>query len=115
MSPWITIYSWSMAVIYPALNAAILIAALSAARHPAFRREFHFLAVAAALSVFCSLITLLLRLHLTFSFSFLTVGARRALLPLHDIAEVASIVFYCVGFITLARRIRSLPHATGVG
>ena len=103
-----------MAFIYPAVNLAIFVAALLAARQPAFRREFYCLAVAAALSVFCSAMTLLLRLHQSFGYSFLTPELRRGLLLPHDLAELLSIIIYCFGFLGLARRVRSLPHATNV-
>lgn len=114
MSTWITFYSWCMAFIYPAVNVAIFIAALSAARQPTFRREFYCLAVAAALSVFCSAVLLLLRLHSSFALPFFTVELRRGLLIPHDLAEIVGLVIYCVGFFSLARRIRGLSHATTV-
>jgi len=103
-----------MAVIYPFVDCALLLAALLAARHPTFRREFSCLAVAGALSVLCAVITLLFRLHLSFQLSFLTVDLRRNLLLLHDLAEVTSIVIYCIGFFALARHVMSLPRKPNV-
>jgi hypothetical protein len=114
MTTWIEIYAWSMAVIYPAVNIAILIACLYATRHPAFRRDFGFLAAAAALSIFCSVVMLLLRLHQSFHFAFLTPSVRRGLLLPHDLAEIASIIFYCIGIFTLAFHVRSLSNSTHV-
>ena len=114
MSNWITIHSWIMAFTYPAVNITLVIAALYAARHPIFRREFLCLAFAAALTVFCSAVTLLFRLHLAFPLSFLSLPVRRGLLLGQSFAEVVSIAIYCVGFLALARHVRSLPHTTNV-
>ena len=114
MNTWITIYAWSMALAYPAVNLAIFFAALYASRYRALRQPFSCLAVAAALSIFCSVIILFLRLHQIFSFSFVTVELQRSLLLPHDLAEIGSLVIYCFGFISLACRVSRLPPATPV-
>jgi hypothetical protein len=112
MSNWIAIHSWIMAFTYPAVNITLFIAALYAARNPTFKREFLCLASAAALTVFCSTVALLFRLHLAFPRSFLSLSVRRGLLLGQNVAEVVSITIYCVGFLALARHVRSLPQAT---
>lgn len=85
--------------------------ALYASRRPTLRRPFYYLAIAAALSAFCSAITLFLRLHQSFPFSFVTVELRRGLLLPHDLAEISSVVIYCFGFISLAYRVGRVPLA----
>jgi hypothetical protein len=113
MREWLNIYDSGITAIYIVVECALLIAALLAARHPRFRREFCCFAAASALSAISNASVLLLRLYLIFHFSILTVGIRRGLLITQEVTEVVSIAVYCLGFFALARQVASLPREAG--
>lgn len=110
MKDWLNIYSSGISALYLVVDCALLIAAIFAARHPKFRREFCCFVIASALSAFCAADALILRFYLTFHPPVLTLEIRRVLLIADEVAEVASIVVYCVGFFALARQVASLPR-----
>ena len=110
MSSWISNYGFAMALVYPAVNVALLIACLYAARNSSFRFDFLLLAAAAFLSFIAAAIMLLVRLAHDGALSL--PSSRQSLLLPHDICEIASIVLYVFGFIRLAYHVGSSARAT---
>jgi hypothetical protein len=114
MSIWITLHDWGMLFLYPLVTAVILIATLAAATNPIYRRAFIFMAISGALSLFCCLVTLFFRLYLALHLTILPVEMRRMILALHDLAEIASMPLYLIGFLTLTYRVYTQTSQTKV-
>ena len=102
------ISTWGLPLIFIAGNFIILVACIVGATHPVLRKEFVFLALGSLVHCFGSITMLVLNIVVRGS-SDSRFEMMKVISYVSGALSLFGLLFYMVGFILLALRVRSLP------